>query len=111
MSEFLSRYQSENRDSMMSELAALFRKICDIIVSHQAASVFRSGSVIRRNVLETVFVSLGILIRQQCPLGDINLGIKRVSDMIDGYKELRSATTSTAVLNQRIELALDAFRG
>lgn len=111
MHRFLSYFQSEHRDSPMSEYASIFEDVCNLLTSDMDGYFFKNKGVIKRNLLETVFVALGICIKNNYSIGNIKSGIEKFSQLIEENKSLRSATTSTAVIRERIHLALDIFRG
>ncbi|KYL34681.1 hypothetical protein A2I98_09040 [Pseudoalteromonas agarivorans] len=111
MSRFLSYYQSINRDEEMRENVQLFEQVCDLLVSELESDRFRSKGVIKRNLLETVFVALGICIKRGYNTFDVRDGVSKFSAIIEDNGRLRSATTSTAVVRERIDIALDVFRG
>jgi hypothetical protein len=111
MSRFLSYFQSIHRDEEMKEHAQLFEGVCDLMLSELSVDSFRSKGVIKRNLLETVFVALGICIKRDYGVINIRSGVKRFSEILDENSRLRSATTSTAVIRERISSALDVFKG
>ena len=111
MSQFLSRYQSKHRDDDMLEHIRLFEMICDMIVSNSGNKSFRSKGVVKRNLIETVFVALGICIKRGYEVVNITSGLSIITSFIEKDNRLRSATSSTAVVRGRIEVALNVFRG
>ncbi|MFK5948946.1 MAG: hypothetical protein QM500_09295, partial [Methylococcales bacterium] len=111
MHKFLSHFQAEHRDNNMNESATLFTEVCDLIVSEAGIDVFRHKGVVKRNLLETVFVVLGICIKNNYSPNDVRGGIDKFTELVENNAQLRSATTSSAVIRERIHLALDIFRG
>lgn len=111
MSRFLSYYQSIHRDEEMRENVQLFEQVCDLLVSELESDSFRSKGVIKRNLLETVFVALGVSIKRGYNKFDVRGGVSKFSAIIEDNGRLRSATASTAVVRERIDIALDVFRG
>ncbi|MDM8545290.1 DUF262 domain-containing protein [Candidatus Venteria ishoeyi] len=110
MHRFLSRFQSEHRDNTMSEYASLFEKVSDLLTIDIDGTPFKNKGVVKRNLLETVFVALGVCVRNNYRVGDVKSGIEQFSQVIEENRNLRTATTSTAVIRERIQLALDIFR-
>ena len=110
MSRFLSYFQSLHRDEEMNEYAKLFKRVCDLLVSELENERFRSKGVIKRNLLETVFIALGICIKRGHNTFNVKSGVSKFSTIIEENSGLRSATTSTAVVRERIEIALDIFK-
>lgn len=111
MSRFLSQYQSINRDNEMSENIHLFEEICDLLTSKIEPDSFRNKGVVKRNLLETIFVALGICIKRGYKVKKIKDGVSDFTDIIEENGQLRSSTTSSAVVRKRIDIALDVFRG
>lgn len=110
MSQFLSFFQSTHRDDCMDKYANLFESICDLLLSNLGGDTFRRKGVIKRNLLETVFVAVGICIKRNYKIADIGTGLERFSEIIDNDFRLRSATTSTSVVRERINIALDILK-
>ncbi len=111
MSQFLSRYQSTHRDDDNSENIQLFKHICDLLIESHENERFRNKMVVKRSLIESVFVALGICIKHGYHIVNIADGISRFADIIEKNSRLRSSTTSTAVVRERVEIALDVFRG
>ena len=111
MSRFLSYFQLVHRDEKMIEHAQLFENICDLLVSKLENDRFRSKGIIKRSLLETVFVALGVCIKRGYNTFDINTGVSKFSDIIEENSRLRSATTSAVVVRERINIAIDVFKG
>ncbi|MCR6740078.1 DUF262 domain-containing protein [Aeromonas dhakensis] len=111
MSRFLSQYQSINRDNAMSENIRMFEEICDLLTSKIDLDIFRKNGVVKRNLLETIFVALGICIKRGYKVENVKGGVTEFSNIVDVNGQLRSSTTSSAVVRKRIDIALDVFRG
>ncbi|GFM77866.1 hypothetical protein PSCICM_36850 [Pseudomonas cichorii] len=110
MSRFLSSFQSAHRDEDMKGDAELFKQVCSILCSDIGADQFRSRGVVKRSLLETVMVAIGICIRRGYDLSNIKSGVERFSVEVENNSGLRSATTSTAVIRERVNTAVDIFR-
>lgn len=110
MSKFLSHFQSDCRDNPMAEAALLFRNICDLLHTELSPDAFLNKGLIKRNILETVFVALGICITNNYKVESVKLAVEKFSDIVDGNIKLRSATTSTSVIRERLKIALDLFK-
>jgi hypothetical protein len=110
MSQFLSLFQSTHRDDSMDKYAHLFERTCDLLLSALGGDTFRRRGVIKRNLLETVFVVVGICIERNYQIANIRTGLEKFSEIIENDFRLRSATTSTSVVRERINIALDIFK-
>lgn len=111
MHKFLSYFQNENRDRKMHHLSDLFTKICHIIVSNSESNIFRKKRVVKRSLLETVFTAIGILIQQDYPISELEKNIEKIDRILSEQVIFRSANSSSAVVREKIQIALDVFRG
>ena len=110
MHTFLSHFQAKHRDSSMYDLAQLFRETTDVITQAVGDNTFTNKGVVKRTLLEPVFVALGICASQNYSVDNIALGIENISTSIEETKHIGSATTSRSAVQARIQLALDIFR-
>jgi hypothetical protein len=111
MHKFLSYFQNENRDDDMHRLSDLFNKICHIIVSTSQSNIFRKKHIVKRSLLETVFTALGILIQEGHSFNDVESHIENLDRILSEQKLFRSANSSSAVVREKIQIALNVFRG
>lgn len=111
MHEFLSRFQADNRDNEMHDLSDLFKKICDIVASDIGVDAFRSRGIVKRTLLESVFVAIGLCLQDGFDLRNIKINFEKFSETVSEHKQLNTALTSTSAIRERIQVALQIFRG
>ncbi|MGL1044628.1 DUF262 domain-containing protein [Vibrio vulnificus] len=111
MHKFLSYFQSEHREHDMHHLLILFAEICHVIVSNFQSNAFRKKNIVKRSLLETVFTALGILIKENYPIKDLEKNIEKIDNIFSNQAIFGSANSSSAVVREKIQIALNVFRG
>jgi uncharacterized protein with ParB-like and HNH nuclease domain len=113
MREFLSTFQSENKDNQqfLAYNKELFEKTVDTVLSEIGPNAFKLVSTINKSVCDSIMVSIAQIIHSGKPLQ--NLKQKHQEVILDeNYRRFVTyATSSEANVTGRIDIARNYFLG
>jgi Protein of unknown function DUF262 len=112
MREFISYYQSFNRDSSMSELQEIFKISCDMALAVLNGDAFRKNKVIKRTQLESIITAIGICIKQGKTTKNLYSGYSQYLDYLNEHKEyLIGGSSNARFVKERIYRAIEFIEG
>ncbi|MFG7349586.1 DUF262 domain-containing protein [Shewanella oncorhynchi] len=112
MREFISYFQSDNRDENRIDLARLFKESCDIALNSLHEGAFRKKKVVNRTQLESIIAAICICLKSGRSIDNLTDGYNRYIEFLHEHKDyLIAGSNSERVVKERVYRALELIGG
>lgn len=105
--EFLSEYQLKNKDKSREDLKTLFSLICEKVNNEIDVTLFNSHKKINRTYLEPFLTAIGIKIKNNEPIKNLNKSFHNYMTFVNNNVEYRiTKLNNKRIIIDRIYIAL-----
>ncbi|WP_218396770.1 DUF262 domain-containing protein [Alteromonas lipotrueae] len=108
MREFVSYFQSDNREEKRTDLAELFKESCEIVLNSLNEDAFRKKKVVNRTQLESIITAICLSLKNGRSINRLERGYHNYLDFLNKHKDyLIGGSNSERVVKERIYRALE----